>query len=201
VERETLMVIETAHSWKVLPRKARQIQLDLARRVVIKNRFFAVRRVAGVDLSVKEGVGRSAIVVLRWPDLEVLEVALAERPVEFSYVPGLFSFHEAPPIIEACQQLKIDPVLFFFDGQGYAYPRWIGLVSHMEILLKRSSNGCAKTRYIVRYDQPHAQAGHYTDLRDKDELIGGAADTDRCQADFCLSRPNKRHCHPLRFCI
>lgn len=177
MKREALMVIESAHPWKVLPRKARQIQLDLASQVVIEKRLSAVRHVAGVDLSVKKGVARAAIVVLRWLDLEVLEVALAERPVEFPYVPGLLSFREAPAIIEACQRLKIDPDLFFFDGQGYAHPRRIGLASHMGILLKRPSIGCAKTRYIGRYEQPHAQAGCYTDLRDKDELIGAVLGT------------------------
>ena len=65
MKREALMVIESAHPWKVLPREARQIQLDLAGQVVIKNRLSAVRHVAGVDLSVKEGVARAAIVVLR----------------------------------------------------------------------------------------------------------------------------------------
>ena len=147
------MVIESAHPWKVLPRKARQIQLDLASQVVIEKRLSAVRH------------------------------------VEFPYVPDLLSFREAPAIIEACQRLKIDPDLFFFDGHGYAHPRRIGLASHMGILLKRPSIGCAKTRYIGRYEQPHAQAGCYTDLRDKDELIGGgSAYTDKCQTNFCFSR-------------
>ena len=181
------MVIESVHPWKVLPREARQIQLDLARQVVIKNQLSVVRYVAGVDLSVKEGVARAAIVVLRWLDLEVLEVTLAERPVEFPYVPGLLSFREAPAIIEACQRLKIDPDLFFFDGQGYAHPRRIGLASHIGILLKRPSIGCAKTCYIGRYEQPHSQAGCYTDLRDKDELIGGGLSTRKDAKPICVS--------------
>ena len=58
------MVIETAHPWKVLPREAWQIQLDLVCRVVLKNRLSAVGQVAGVDRSVMEGVARAAIVVL-----------------------------------------------------------------------------------------------------------------------------------------
>ena len=83
MKRESLIVIETACPWKVLPREAWKIQLDLVRRVVIKQRLSAVRQVAGVDLSVMEGVTRAPTVVLDWLDLEVLEVALAERPAEF----------------------------------------------------------------------------------------------------------------------
>ena len=58
------MVIETAHPWKVLPREAWQIQLDLVHRVALKNRLSAVGQVAVVDRSVTEGVARAAIVVL-----------------------------------------------------------------------------------------------------------------------------------------
>ena len=58
------MVIESVHPWKVLSREARQIQLDLVCRVVLKNRLSAVGQVAGVDRSVMEGVARAAIVVL-----------------------------------------------------------------------------------------------------------------------------------------
>ena len=83
MKRESLIVIETTHPWKVLSREAWKIELDLVRRVVIKQRLSAVRQVAGVDLSVMEGVTRAPTVVLDWLDLEVLEVALAERPAEF----------------------------------------------------------------------------------------------------------------------
>ena len=95
MKRESLIVIETAYPWKVLPREAWKIQLDLVRRVVIKNRLSAVRQVASVDLSVMQGVALATTAVLHWLDLEVLEVALAERSAEFPCRPRLLAFREA----------------------------------------------------------------------------------------------------------
>ena len=92
MKRESLIVIETACPWKVLPREAWKIQLDLVRRVVIKNRLSAVRQVASVDLSVMQGVARATTVVLYWLDLGVLEIALAEQSAEFPCRPGLLAF-------------------------------------------------------------------------------------------------------------
>ena len=171
------MKIRPSHSWNVSTKRARQIQERLRRRASLTYRPEPIVHVAGVDISVKDGVARAAVVVLRFTDLEVVDIARAERPAEFPYVPGLLTFREAPSILEACELLKVEPELFLFDGQGYAHPRRFGLATHMGVLLDRPSIGCAKTRYIGTYDEPHEQAGYYTPLWDGNEQIGAVLRT------------------------
>lgn len=171
------MEVHLAHSWNVTPAEAREIQQQLRGQVSLRNKLRRPRHVAGVDISVKNGQAAAAVVVLRWADLAVVEVARARRAVEFPYVPGLLTFREAPVILDACQRLRVEPDLFLFDGQGYAHPRRVGLASHMGVLLGRPSVGCAKTRFIGTYDDPADEAGCYTDLWDGDELIGAVVRT------------------------
>jgi deoxyribonuclease V len=165
------------HSWDVTPANARTIQERLRCRVSSRNVRGAVRHVAGVDISVKDGQARAAIVVLTFPELKLVEVSLAEQPATFPYVPGLLSFREIPSILAAADRLRTEPDLLLVDGQGIAHPRRFGLAAHLGVLLDRPTIGCAKSRLIGTFDEPYHEAGCYTDLWDKGELIGAVLRT------------------------
>ena len=75
------------------------------------------------------------------------------------------------------EKLSVRPDLLLVDGQGIAHPRRFGLASHLGVLLDIPSIGCAKTRFIGTHDEPDTAAGCYTDLWDKDELIGAVLRT------------------------
>ena len=106
------------------------------------------RFIAGVDISApnSEGLARAAAVVLNYPELEVIEVKIAEDKLNFPYIPGLLSFRETPLVLAACQKLSADPDLLLVDGQGIAHPRRFGLASHIGLLLDIPTIGCAKSR-------------------------------------------------------
>jgi len=169
--------VQSETAWKVTPSEAREIQHLLRWRVSLRNRFGKLQLVGGVDISVKDGTARAAVVVLKLDEFQVLDVARAEQPVQFPYVPGLLTFREAPSILAAYEKLTVDPDLLLFDGQGYAHPRRCGLASHLGVLLDKPSIGCAKTRFIGSYDEPAEEAGCYTDLWDGEERIGAVLRT------------------------
>ena len=135
--------------------------------------------VAGVDLSPpdKEGIARGAVVVLRLPELEVVEVQAASAKPGFPYVPGLLSFREAPVILAACEKLKLSPDLILVDGQGIAHPRRIGIASHLGLLLNIPGIGCAKSILVGKSEEVGAKLGSWSPLVDKGELIGAALRT------------------------
>jgi len=166
--------MDLSHDWSVTPAEAREIQERLRGRVRQRNgpELKNVQHVAGVDISVKEGRATAAIPVLRWDDLAVVDVARFEQPVPFPYVPGLLSFREIPSILAAYELLKIEPDVLLVDGQGVAHPRRFGLASHLGVLLDKPTIGCAKTRFIGAYDEPHEEAGCYADLIDEGRLSG-----------------------------
>lgn len=171
------MRISKLHAWDVSPAEAIRLQEALRHQAVVENRLGEVATVAGVDVSVLGEVARAAVVVLRYSDLAVLEVALAEVPVTFPYVPGLLAFREAPAILAACERLQVEPDLFIFDGQGSAHPRRMGIATHVGLFLDRPTIGCAKSRLCGVHPELPLQAGSWVPLTDGNEVIGAAVRT------------------------
>jgi deoxyribonuclease V len=166
-----------SHSWNVSPAEAVAIQRDLRQRVVRQFPAPKVEVVAGVDMSVRGQLARAAIVALSYPDLVPLEQATAEVPIAMPYIPGLLAFREGPAVLAACARLALEPDLLVFDGHGLAHPRRFGIACHMGVLLDRPSIGCAKSRLCGQHDEPPAEVGRYTLLRDGAEVIGAVVRT------------------------
>jgi deoxyribonuclease V len=174
-----IVKIGSWHGWRVSPSEAWEIQLRLASQVSRTNELASPRYIAGVDISVDRarGMGRGAVVVLSYPELEVAEVQTVEDKIDFPYVPGLLSFREAPITLAACEKLEITPDLFLVDGQGIAHPRRLGLASHLGLFLDRPTIGCAKSRLCGSHGTPAEVAGSYAELKDKDEVVGAVLRT------------------------
>ena len=177
------MRVRDLHRWDVTPAEARAIQAELAPRLVLEDAasLGAIRLVAGIDNSYagrgRDTTAHAAVVVLTFPDLKVVETAVASVPIAFPYVPGLLSFREAPAVLAACAEIRSEPDLLLFDGQGYAHPRRFGLASHLGLVLDRPSIGCAKSRLIGHFEEPERVFGAHTPLIDHDEVIGAAVRT------------------------
>jgi len=163
-----------SHPWDVTPTQAREIQIGLRERVVTRNDFGDIKTVAGVDVGFeKRGtVTRAAVVVLRFPELEPVDRALAKRPTRFPYVPGLLSFREIPAILDAIEQLRTAPDLLLCDGQGYAHPRRFGIACHLGLITGLPSIGVAKSRLIGEHGGLGENKGANTWLLHEGEVIG-----------------------------
>lgn len=173
------MDITHRHDWNVSPAEAIALQKSLAAEVISNQPIDvgAVRLVAGVDVSVKDNVSQAAVVVLRFPELDVIETVLAKRPTPFPYIPGLLSFREGPVLEEAFQKLQHEPDVFIFDGMGIMHPRRIGIASHMGVWLQKPTIGCGKTYFLGQYDEPARERGAWSVLTDKGDVIGGVLRT------------------------
>jgi len=170
---------ERLHAWNVSPGEAIAIQKQLCPlcQQTWDPAAGEVRQVAGIDVSVKRGVARAAVVALSYPTLEPLDVALAKEPASFPYIPGLLAFREGPVVLAALAHLRVEPDLLIFDGQGMAHPRRFGIASHIGVLVDRPSIGCAKSRLCGKHDQPGHDKGCYALLRDDQEVIGAIVRT------------------------
>jgi deoxyribonuclease V len=165
------------HSWDVSPEEAAAIQMSLAGKVVLQAELPELRVVAGVDMSAT-GVARAAVVLLSYPHMEVLEVARAEKPLVFPYVPGFLSFREGPAILAAFEKLSRLPDLIFFDGQGIAHPRKFGIASHIGVLLDIPSIGVAKSPLAVSGPEPGPEPGTWTEWANRrGEVVAAAVRT------------------------
>ena len=168
-----------SHSWTLSPAEAIAVQRELRPHVMLTDQLGPVRRVAGVDVGFEATgtVTRAAIAVLRFPELDLLETAIARRPTCFPYIPGLLSFRELPAVLDALEQLREPPDLLLCDGQGIAHPRRFGIASHLGLLVDLPAIGVAKTRLCGTHQEPPDQRGAWTPLSLDGEPVGAALRT------------------------
>jgi deoxyribonuclease V len=168
------------HPWDVTPQEAIAIQKRLRNLVSLQDELpETVRCVAGVDVGFEEGgtVTRAAVAKLSFPELELIDSAVARRPTSFPYIPGLLSFREIPAILDALQALRDLPDLMLVDGQGYAHPRRLGIACHLGVLTDIPTIGVGKTRLLGVHDGVPDRRGAWVPLLDKGETIGAVLRT------------------------
>ncbi len=152
--------------WRVTPKEGVALQMKLRERLCLVDRLGQVKRIAGVDVSIPRfsKQGKCAIVILSYPELDVLEIRKHQASISFPYVPGLLAFRELPIFFETYELLETKPDLLFFDGQGYAHPRRFGFACMAGVLLDTPTIGCAKSRLIGEYDEPSVEQGSVSPL-------------------------------------
>jgi deoxyribonuclease V len=167
------------HPWNPTPAEAVALQRAGYARLVLTDSVGTVRRVAGVDVGFEAAgaITRAAIAVLRYPELDLVETAIARRPTEYPYIPGLLSFRELPAVLDALDQVRTLPDLLLCDGHGIAHPRRFGIASHLGLLVDVPSIGVAKTRLCGRHAEPPDQRGAWTPLRADGAIIGAVVRT------------------------
>jgi deoxyribonuclease V len=150
------------------------MQERLSRQVVARDRLSDIRSVAGVDVGYPKGSDEAtaAWAVLSFPDLRLIDRATACLPASFPYIPGLLSFRELPPLLEAYAGLKVRPDLVVCDGQGIAHPRRFGLACHLGLRLDLPSIGAAKSRLIGEFSPPEPKRGCWSPLLVEGETVG-----------------------------
>jgi len=163
-----------AHRWDLTPKEAIALQSRLAGKLVLRDDFGPLHRVAGVDVGFEDGgaTTRAAVAVLGFPSLQLETSAIARLPTRFPYVPGLLSFREIPAVLAAMKRLRVKPDLLLCDGQGIAHPRRFGIASHLGLLLDIPAIGVAKTRLTGAHGDAPDERGAWTPLKDGKDIIG-----------------------------
>jgi deoxyribonuclease V len=161
----------------------------LRNRVLPRDLLGAVRRVAGIDVGFEDegAIARAAVAVLSFPDLELVDFAVAKEKTRFPYVPGLLSFRETPVALDALSKLSVPPDLILYDGHGYAHPRRFGIACHVGLLADIPSIGVAKTRLIGEHALLSEEKGESVALTDKEEIIGAVLRTRSAVAPVYVS--------------
>jgi deoxyribonuclease V len=132
------------------------LQNSLSEKVIKEDQLTEpIKYIAGVDVAYHDASDKmiGAIVILDSITFKVAEEVSHEMEITFPYVPGLFSFREIPPLIEAFKKLTIKPDLIVCDAQGIAHPKGMGMATHLGIELNIPTIGCAKKRLVGDYDK------------------------------------------------
>ena len=181
-----------AHSTKELI----NTQKMLAEKVIKEDQFDKIEFVAGADISNEafkpEKPLYAAVVVLAYPEMELVEWVSYSKVTDFPYIPGLLAFREAPVIIKALEKLKTRPDVIMVDGHGVAHPRKLGIASHIGVLTDYPTIGCAKSVLVGTPDGDlPARRGNYVDLIWHKEVIGNVVRTKDNVAPVYVSTGHK----------
>ncbi|MBT2572948.1 endonuclease V [Bacillus sp. ISL-51] len=162
------------------------IQLELKKRINLSNTFnkHSIKTFAGVDLAYWERDGETygvcSIIVLNAQTKEVIEKVHSEGKISVPYAAGFLAFRELPLIIEAARQLRTEPDIFLFDGNGYLHYNHMGIATHASFFLNKPTIGIAKTYLKIKghdFIMPYNEVGAYTDIMIDEEVYGRAVRT------------------------
>jgi deoxyribonuclease V len=159
--------LRSPNAWNVSPAEGIEIQRRLRGFVRRAWDRRTIELIAGADVHFpSKDTVRAVVVILTYPGLETLESSVYEGPCSFPYVPGLLSFREIPPLLEAWGKLRETPDCLLCDGQGIAHPRGLGLASHFGLVLGIPTIGCAKSPLFGEFDEPGPVRGDATPIKD-----------------------------------
>jgi deoxyribonuclease V len=170
------MKARALHAWEVSPHEAIAIQKRLRAEVNAAEPLGDIHYIAGADIATSKDSPKAyaGVVVLSYPELEVVEERGSEDAVRFPYVPGLLAFREGPPLIKVFERLTTEPDVIVFDGQGLAHPRGMGIATHLGLVFDKPTIGCAKSLLYGRYQEPGQEKGAWAELRDPQGHVIGA---------------------------
>lgn len=167
------------HNWNLTIQEARSLQIKLSSMLCFENEALHYDVVAGADVAYLKKTNEcvAACVLYSVSKKKILETVFSIEETKFPYIPGLLSFREAPVLINTFKRFQQDFHVAMFDGHGIAHPRRFGLASHIALWLDKPTVGCAKSKLVGNYNMPADEAGSWTELHDKDELIGSVLRT------------------------
>ncbi|MCM8780941.1 MAG: endonuclease V [Candidatus Omnitrophica bacterium] len=171
------MKFQNLHPWSLSVSQALEIQNILRDKIKLKRFRFDHGLIAGADVNFKDKKAIGAIVLLSFPELVLIEYVRGVTTIGYPYIPGLLTFREGPVLEKCFRNLKHQPDVIIFDGQGIAHPRNMGIATHMGILLDKPSIGCAKSWLWGRYKEPAEYRGAFSYIWHKSQKLGAVLRT------------------------
>jgi len=170
---------------KMLLTKLIKIQKRLRKNLILEDVLpEGIKTIAGVDQSFLDERGIiSAIIVCKYPSMDVIEKTHTVTETNFPYIPGFLSFREGPAIIKSFLSLKKPPDVLIVDGNGILHPRGLGIASHVGLVLNSVTIGVAKKLLCGEFIEPK-RVGDYSPIVYKNRTVG-------------YSYKSKKHCRPI----
>jgi deoxyribonuclease V len=153
--------------------------LELNRQLELLPLTSPPRFIAGCDVSSTKlnPTLKAGIVIMKFPELEIVEKTVTECETRFPYIPGLLSFREMPALLSAWKEVKNIPDLIICDGSGTIHPRKFGLACHLGLWLKIPTIGCAKNLLCGEFSEPPCERGSVSEVIFRKEIVGAAVRT------------------------
>jgi deoxyribonuclease V len=129
-------------------KKLRKEQIELSKKVILKDNFTKIETVAGIDIAYPKSEFDDACgvcVVMDFKTKEIVEEKTVFCKTNFPYISTYLAYRELPIIKKLIKSLRATPTVFMFDGNGILHPYGIGLASYVGVAFNISSMGVAKS--------------------------------------------------------
>lgn len=98
----------------------------------------------------EDQIACASLIVLSYPNLEVVYESYKKVLMKLPYIPGFLAFRETPVYMELLTELEkkapqYKPDILMVDGNGILHPRGFGVASHIGVLANIPSIGIAKS--------------------------------------------------------
>ena len=128
-------------------KKLREEQIDLSKKIILKDSFSKIETVGGIDIAYPSSEFEKACgayVILDYQTKEIIEKKVIFEKTNFPYISTYLFYREFPIIKKLFEIIKEKPSIMIFDGNGILHPYRIGIASQAGVLLDIPSIGVAK---------------------------------------------------------
>lgn len=151
----------------------RFFQEEIAQMVTLKDDFAKpIQTIGGVDVAYVDDTAITACVILKWPNLEILEEKCLISEVKFPYISTFFAFREGPPILQIIEKLEIRPTILMFDSHGIAHPVFAGCASHIGVISNLPTIGVAKSILCGEWTSDPRYVGEWVTVTFQNRVVG-----------------------------
>lgn len=129
-------------------------QFRLAHKIILRDDFSTVKKIAGIDtLPILPNKLLACVVVCEFPSLKVLEQKsyILHDPLPFK--PGYSAYRDMPAMIEAYNLLELEPDVILVKGEGILHPRNMGVASQLGLMLNKSTIGITPKLNLGKVEQ------------------------------------------------
>jgi len=129
-------------------KKLRKEQIELSKKVILKDNFTKIETVAGIDLAYPKSEFDNVCgvcVVMDFKTKKIVEEKTVFCKTNFPYISTYLAYRELPVIKKLIKSLRTTPTVFMFDGNGILHPYSIGLACHVGVAFDIASIGVAKS--------------------------------------------------------
>jgi deoxyribonuclease V len=129
-------------------KKLRMKQIELSKKVEIKNYIKNINTIAGFDIAYPKNDFDNccgACILYDFKTKKILEEKIIHRKTFFPYIPTYLAFRESDFIKLLYENLEIKPDILMIDGNGILHPMGFGIASFVGVTLNIPSIGVAKS--------------------------------------------------------
>lgn len=123
--------------------KWQEEQIEIAKKVIVKDDFKKIETIAGADISFFSKKGVCSVVVCD-KNMKIIEKQHHVADMKLLYIRNFLFYREGELIMETFKKLSKKPDVLMIDGSGILHPLRIGMASHLGVLLDQPTIGITK---------------------------------------------------------